>query len=69
MAEQVTLHPRTVEYDPITGVPAEFNEYLPKDSEEYKKYVFHFIPFTLLLHAIFGGNHKQFIKAEVKKQK
>ncbi|KAG2434404.1 hypothetical protein HYH02_012416 [Chlamydomonas schloesseri] len=30
--------PRVVEYDPITGVPAEFNEYLPKDCEEYKKW-------------------------------
>lgn len=31
------LEPLKVEYDPITGVPSEFNEYLPKDSEEYKK--------------------------------
>jgi hypothetical protein len=29
--------PKKVEYDPITGVPSEYNEYLPKDSEEYKK--------------------------------
>lgn len=26
-----------VQYDPLTGVPSEFNEYLPKDSEEYKR--------------------------------
>jgi len=37
MAESVTLHPQTVEYDPVTGVPTEFNDFLPKDSEEYKK--------------------------------
>lgn len=30
--------PVIVEYDPVTGVPAEFNEYLPKDSEEYKRW-------------------------------
>lgn len=30
--------PRIVEYDPITGVPSEFNEYLPQDSPEYKKW-------------------------------
>merc|ERR1712130_375365 len=38
MAETVTLHPRVVEYDPVTGVPSEFNEFLPKDSEEHKKW-------------------------------
>ena len=32
-----TLQPIKVEYDPITGVPSEFNQYLPKDSEEYKR--------------------------------
>lgn len=37
MAEAVTLHPKKVDYDPITGIPAEYNEYLPKDSEEYKR--------------------------------
>ena len=37
MAEACTLHPIKVDYDPITGVPSEFNEYLPKDSDEYKK--------------------------------
>ena len=37
MAEAVTLHPIKVEYDPITGVPPEFNEFLPKESEEYKR--------------------------------
>ena len=30
--------PQVVEYDRITGVPAEFNEFLPKDCEEYKKW-------------------------------
>ncbi|PSC72312.1 translation machinery-associated 22 [Micractinium conductrix] len=30
--------PQVVEYDPVTGVPAEFNENLPKDSEEYKRW-------------------------------
>eukprot|EP00955_Chlamydomonas_euryale_P088947 364426-Chlamydomonas_euryale.AAC.13 len=30
--------PVVVEYDPVTGVPSEFNEYLPKDSEEYKRW-------------------------------
>ena len=30
--------PKVVEYDPITGVPSEFNEFLPKDSEEYKRW-------------------------------
>ena len=36
MAE-CTLQPVKVAYDPITGVPSEYNDYLPKDSEEYKK--------------------------------
>lgn len=30
--------PRVVEYDPITGVPAEFNEFLPPDLPEYRKW-------------------------------
>ena len=30
--------PVVVEYDPITGVPAEFNEYLPPDSAEFKRW-------------------------------
>eukprot|EP01025_Chloroclados_australasicus_P046891 TRINITY_DN518_c1_g2_i1.p2 TRINITY_DN518_c1_g2~~TRINITY_DN518_c1_g2_i1.p2 ORF type:complete len:221 (-),score=35.28 TRINITY_DN518_c1_g2_i1:523-1185(-) len=30
--------PIIVEYDQITGIPAEFNEFLPKDSVEYKKW-------------------------------
>ncbi|EFJ47123.1 hypothetical protein VOLCADRAFT_105191 [Volvox carteri f. nagariensis] len=30
--------PRVVEYDPITGVPSEFNEFLPPDCPEYKKW-------------------------------
>lgn len=32
------LTPVIVEYDPITGVPAEFNEFLPYDSTEYKRW-------------------------------
>ena len=35
-----SLQPVKVEYDPITGVPPEFNEFLPKDSEEYKRCCF-----------------------------
>lgn len=35
---EATLQPQVVEYDPITGVPSEFNEYLPKDSDEYKRH-------------------------------
>jgi density-regulated protein len=30
--------PRAVEYDPITGVPAVFNEFLPHDCAEWKKW-------------------------------
>lgn len=30
--------PLHVEYDPVTGVPSEFNEYLPPESAEYKKW-------------------------------
>ncbi len=33
-----TVAPRVVEYDPITGVPSEFNEYLPPDCPEFKKW-------------------------------
>ncbi|KAL4853089.1 Translation machinery-associated protein 22 [Chlorella vulgaris] len=33
-----SVQPLTVEYDPVTGVPAEFNECLPKDCEEYKRW-------------------------------
>ena len=29
--------PLAVEYDPITGIPAEFNEYLPSNCDEYKR--------------------------------
>ena len=32
-----SLQPVKVEYDAITGVPSEFNDFLPKDSEEYKR--------------------------------
>ncbi|KXZ53698.1 hypothetical protein GPECTOR_6g615 [Gonium pectorale] len=32
------IEPRIVEYDPITGVPSEFNEFLPPDCPEYKKW-------------------------------
>lgn len=37
-APEATVQPRVVEYDPVTGVPSEFNEFLPKDSEEYKRW-------------------------------
>lgn len=37
-AEGPTIEPVVVEYDPITGVPSEFNEYLPRDCDEYKKW-------------------------------
>lgn len=37
-ADQAAGVPLKVTYDPITGVPAEFNEYLPKDCEEHKKW-------------------------------
>lgn len=30
--------PHVVEYDPVTGVPAEFNEFLPPDCPEAKKW-------------------------------
>ena len=32
------VEPVVVEYDPITGVPSEFNEFLPRDCDEYKKW-------------------------------
>lgn len=31
------IQPVKPAYDPITGVPSEFNQYLPKDCEEYKR--------------------------------
>lgn len=34
---EAAVPPREVEYDNITGIPSEFNEYLPKDSEEFKR--------------------------------
>eukprot|EP00878_Enallax_costatus_P001516 GHUV01001667.1.p1 GENE.GHUV01001667.1~~GHUV01001667.1.p1 ORF type:complete len:212 (+),score=42.79 GHUV01001667.1:114-749(+) len=37
-AEAAVLAPVVVEYDPITGVPAEFNEYLPPDTAEHKRW-------------------------------
>jgi hypothetical protein len=36
--EPVTLAPQVVQYDTVTGVPSEFNQYLPKDCEEYKRW-------------------------------
>ena len=33
----LSIQPVKVDYDSITGVPSEFNEFLPKDSEEYKR--------------------------------
>lgn len=33
------MQPQVVKYDSFTGVPSEFNEYLPKDCEEYKRWV------------------------------
>lgn len=29
--------PLAVEYDPITGIPSEYNDYLPSNCEEYKR--------------------------------
>jgi hypothetical protein len=29
--------PLAVEYDAVTGIPAEFNEYLPSNCDEYKR--------------------------------
>lgn len=37
-SEGPTVQPRIVEYDPVTTVPSEFNEFLPQDSLEYKKW-------------------------------
>ncbi|GMH41430.1 hypothetical protein BSKO_09340 [Bryopsis sp. KO-2023] len=34
----VLPEPVVVEYDPVTGVPSEFNEYLPPECFEYKRY-------------------------------
>jgi hypothetical protein len=36
-AERAPPPPLAVVYDPLTGVPAEFNEYLPQNSDEYKR--------------------------------
>jgi len=30
--------PLEVAYCPVTGVPAEFNDFLPKDTDEYKRW-------------------------------
>lgn len=41
MAEEAEVSvpaPVVVEYDPVTGVPPEFNEYLPPDSAEFKRW-------------------------------
>jgi hypothetical protein len=32
------LEPKVVVYDPVTGVPSEYNEFLPQDSIEYKRW-------------------------------
>lgn len=36
--EVATPAPVVVEYDPLTGVPSEYNEYLPSDCIEYKRW-------------------------------
>ena len=33
-----TIEPQVVEYDRVTGVPSEYNEFLPHDCAEYKKW-------------------------------
>lgn len=38
MAAEATVAPLVVDYCPVTGAPAEFNDFLPKDSDEYKKW-------------------------------
>lgn len=38
MGDAVTLQPVKVSYDSITGIPTEYNDFLPKDSEEYKRW-------------------------------
>lgn len=35
--ERVPPPPLIVEYCPVTGLPPEYNDCLPKDSDEYKK--------------------------------
>lgn len=35
--EAPSAEPVKLVYDPITGVPSEYNQYLPKDCEEYKR--------------------------------
>ncbi len=37
----IATPPLIVEYDKITGVPPEYNECLPKDSDEYKRWKAH----------------------------
>ena len=32
------LPPKLVDYSTVTGIPEEFNDYLPKDSDEYKRW-------------------------------
>jgi density-regulated protein len=36
--EVAAVQPLVVVYDAVTGVPSEYNEFLPKDCEEYKKW-------------------------------
>lgn len=36
--EVAAVQPLVVVYDTVTGVPSEYNEFLPKDCEEYKKW-------------------------------
>jgi density-regulated protein DRP1 len=36
--EEAAVQPLVVVYDTVTGVPSEYNEFLPKDCEEYKKW-------------------------------
>jgi density-regulated protein len=38
MAEATAPTPVIVEYDPVTGIPSEYNEFLPHDSVEWKKW-------------------------------
>ncbi|EFN54758.1 hypothetical protein CHLNCDRAFT_134666 [Chlorella variabilis] len=37
-ADGPSVQPLHVEYDPVTGVPSEFNDFLPKDCDEYKRW-------------------------------
>jgi density-regulated protein DRP1 len=36
--EVAAVQPLVVVYDAVTGVPSEYNEFLPKDCDEYKKW-------------------------------